>query len=948
MKIWLHGLFSLLFPAFSIKGWLHRLFSAIFWLWNLTFLATVYLGILPWLAIPLVQATVEGIIPLAFTLAVIGAIAIPTICTVIGIKFRKQPLQLIRLFYGVEAPLFTLCLVRLFMLREMTSASNLIVGTALLAMAAFGLELFYGYAKGDRKLAGLQLAIHSLMLLMGLYLGALILFYVVPLTVWLTTSLINLDWIGAIIDIFRYDSWNAIWLVPFLFLFWGFSPTLFIAMPSALATFHIYSGYKIIQQFAQQYGRKWAVFGSGFVVTAWIVLFLAFQQQPQTQAFKHLENPPSTDQERQELLAKSDSIRQGLLNAYLLSYRYLSTHSDNNHIRFMYQNLGIDQSAAQVLQNWYNGLMSPFLYQGSRSDIEKAATLYAEFFDTPIQKGETKTILKAIQSTFNPEEAKAGLLNINEQRVLLAQQEITVTERGDWADVELYEVYENQTYQNEEVFYYFSLPESAVLTGVWLNETADRSDRYVFKISPRGAAQQVYNDQVRRNIDPALLEQVGPRQYRLRVFPVPARLPSWDNPNHEEQPKQHLWLTYKVMQSPQGWAMPQLAEKRNVFWNRQTQRQYNGETVKRLGDAWMPEFLPATDSPSGTAHQVTLPGDYQISAQPLTEKYYILPQGKRFAVIVDRSYSMRSHAKEVTETINWLKQNGFADNRFDNNDADIYLTASPGAIPLRQDDMRELNPAKITYYGSLNYREMLQQFQELQGDTTYDAVALISDRGSYELAKDTPDLLTLSSPLWMVHLGGLPRAYDDGTLQAIQGSGGGVSTDLEEVLQRIATTAKLGPSTVSVVDGYRWVVEKPAKAALATLPQKLASATVPDKAGLEPLGARQLILALSKQMDAASLADLDAIHAIAKHYEIVSPYSSAIVLVNEEQKQQLKEAESRSDRFDREIEDGTEQLQQPHDMMSVPVPEPHQWVGMIGATGLLIFAKRKWGKKSVR
>ncbi|MCT7986211.1 TIGR02921 family PEP-CTERM protein [Laspinema sp. A4] len=931
-----------------MKVWLHGLFSVIFWLWNLTFLGTVYLGILPWIAIPLIQATVEGIIPLEFTLAVTGAIAIPTVCTGIGMKLRKHPLQLIRLFYGVEAPLFTLCLVRLFMLREMTAASNLIVGTALVAMAAFALELFYGYAKGDRKLAWLQLATHSLMLLMGLYLGALLLFYVVPFTGFFTAYLISFNWIQSIINIFRYNHWNVIWWIPFSFFLWGFSATLFIAMPSALATFHIYSGYKIIQQFAAQYGRKWAMFGSGFVVTAWMVLFLAFQQQPQIQAFKSLENPASTDRERQELLAKSDSIRQGLLNAYLLSYRYLSTHEDNNHIRAMYQDiLGVEEPAAQVLQNWYNGLMSPFLYQGSREDSEKAATLYAEFFDTPIQKGEAKTILHAVQSTFNQEEAKAGLLNINEQRVLLKQQEITVTERGDWADVELYEVYENQTPQDEEVFYYFSLPESAVLTGVWLNETADRSDRYVFQISPRGAAQQVYNDQVRRNIDPALLEQVGPRQYRLRVFPVPARLTSFDNTNRQEQPKQHLWLTYKVMQSAQGWAMPQLAEKRNVFWNRKTQRQYNGETVKRLGDAWMPEFLPATNSPSGTTHQVTFPGDYQISAQPLTETDYILPQGKRIAVIVDRSYSMRSHGKEVTETVNWLKQTGFADNRFDNNDADIYLTASPGAIPLRLDNLNELNPAKITYYGSLNYREMLQQFQELQGETTYDAVALISDRGSYELAKDSSDLLTLSSPLWMVHLGGLPRAYDDGTLQAIQGTGGGVSTDLETVLQRIATTAKLGPSTVSVVDGYRWVVEKPAKADLATLPKTLATATVPDKAGLESLAARQLILGLSKQMDAASIADLDAIHAIAKRYEIVSPYSSAIVLVNEEQKQQLKEAESRSDRFNREIEDGKEELQQPDDMMSVPVPEPHQWVGMIGATGLLIFAKRKWGKKSV-
>ena len=46
-----------------------------------------------------------------------------------------------------------------------------------------------------------------------------------------------------------------------------------------------------------------------------------------------------------------------------------------------------------------------------------------------------------------------------------------------------------------------------------MGDTSDRSKRYEFKVSPRGAAQKVYNSQVRRErpIDPALLEQVGPR-----------------------------------------------------------------------------------------------------------------------------------------------------------------------------------------------------------------------------------------------------------------------------------------------------------------------------------------------------------------------------------------------------------------------------------------------------
>jgi len=87
--------------------------------------------------------------------------------------------------------------------------------------------------------------------------------------------------------------------------------------------------------------------------------------------------------------------------------------------------------------------------------------------------------------------------------------------------VEIEEVYENLTFENQEIFYYFSLPEDAAITGIWIGRTDKREEMDAFIVAPRGAAQLVYEQQVRRNIDPALLEQVGPAQYRLRVFPIP-------------------------------------------------------------------------------------------------------------------------------------------------------------------------------------------------------------------------------------------------------------------------------------------------------------------------------------------------------------------------------------------------------------------------------------------
>ncbi|EGJ33680.1 MULTISPECIES: PEP-CTERM sorting domain-containing protein [Moorena] len=68
-----------------------------------------------------------------------------------------------------------------------------------------------------------------------------------------------------------------------------------------------------------------------------------------------------------------------------------------------------------------------------------------------------------------------------------------------------------------------------------------------------------------------------------------------------------------------------------------------------------------------------------------------------------------------------------------------------------------------------------------------------------------------------------------------------------------------------------------------------------------------------------------------------------IVLVNDEQRRMLKEAEASSDRFDREVETGEEQLNQPSNPFTVSgVPEPEVWMLiLISAIALLIISKRQ-------
>ena len=213
------------------------IFQSIFWLWNLTFLSIVYLGILPYVGIPLIQATIDGIIPLEFFLTLTALIAIPTISTAIGFRtFRKQPLQLMRLFYGVETPLFLLCLLRLFLLRELNPASSQIIATLALCIAAFLVEMLYGYLGnrenvqnfsdsqtshnkqphflnflGEKGSAWLQLGCHSLMLVVGIWAAILLMFYALPVGLFtvagfftLVNEFFKFTWVSPFLEMFKY------------------------------------------------------------------------------------------------------------------------------------------------------------------------------------------------------------------------------------------------------------------------------------------------------------------------------------------------------------------------------------------------------------------------------------------------------------------------------------------------------------------------------------------------------------------------------------------------------------------------------------------------------------------------------------------------------------------------------------------------------------------------
>jgi putative PEP-CTERM system integral membrane protein len=905
------------------------IFQTIFWGWNLIFLSVVYCGITPLVGIWLIIATFEGVIPLDFALTLLALIAVPTASTFYGLKYlRNQPAKLMRWFYGVEAPLVTWCLVRLFLIRELTFANTLILGTMLVCIAAFAIEVLRGYRGNQKVFSWVQAIAHTLMLFTGVYLGTVLLFYAIPVAVYvierayyLAVEFFSFNWVegfwSSLTYIYIFNVGHWLWYSTIglsLMLLFGFSASLFVGMPFVITNLYINSGKKILQAFTQQHGKIRTIQVGTVVVVTWLMIFNIFNQQPQVKAFRLLESSLN----RSELLAESSTIRRGLINANLYPYRYLSTREGNDHIYQMYNDLHLPQPVARFFQNRYNQLLSPFLYQGSQGDVEKSAQLYAEFFDAPIQQAERRAVRHAIQSTAIVDEAKAGLLNIDQKKVWLAKQEVKINPQGDWADVEIHEVYENQTNDVEEILYYFSLPESAAITGLWLGESEDLGQRFTYQVAPRGAAQEVYNAQVERTrpVDPALLEQVGPGQYRLRAFPVPPKTTISNNSGNLDTPQMHLWLTYKVMQQEQGWALPLLAEKRNIFWTWQTKRIRDGKIKWLFGDAWLENFGGKPNNLERKTHQLNLQNGYTVAVQPLSQQDYALPQNKKYALILDTSYSMGDRQTEIRQSIDWWQKNLGSSTH---NEVDLYLTDADSVKAKRFQDFNSLNLNQLTFYGSLQTNEMLQQFQTLRHNQDYDAILLLTDEGSYELAEDQPALPEMNAPVWMVHLGGkLPKAYEDKTLETIQNSNGGVATNIPTVIKRLGTEEAKG---TLVVDEYSWNIFK-------------TDSTTSAAQGIEPITARQLVSHLGHQgKNQLSLQELDAIHQIAKDNKIVTPYSSMIVLVNDQQREQLKAAEAKTDRFKREVETGAEQLDTPFNPFETTqvsgVPEPDLWILLI-------------------
>ncbi|MFZ5475458.1 MAG: TIGR02921 family PEP-CTERM protein, partial [Myxococcota bacterium] len=625
-----------------------------------------------------------------------------------------------------------------------------------------------------------------------------------------------------------------------------------------------------------------------------IAVVVGLARQPQHMAFALLSGEPATDAARAERLGRSETLRAGLLNAYLWRFRYVGRADEKVAWYTWKAHLGFGLDAAEWV---WDVLAAPFQYEprDGAGDEAFAGLAYADFFDCEIQRCEQDAVLHAVRATWSAEDRAAGALDVGRERVWLSRQEVAVEVDGDVGRFTIHEVYDNQTREEQEIRYTFSLPETAALTGLWLGDRDDLAARIPALLSPRGAAQAVYQRSVRRRVDPALLEQIGPRQYRLRVFPI---LP--------EKPM-HLWLEGVALAGEHGVPLPVLGERRNVYWTDATERRV--DAVPATTDGWLPTHVGRAGEPR--SHAFALPDGRRVDATPIAEVGRTPWKGGRYAMVLDRSRSMERRRAEVAEAFDWAREA-----LEPGSTVDLYLTssASRGEAPVRRAGLAGFDPAAVVWYGALAPDELVAQFASLAGEDCYDAVFVLTDDAARPRDGAPPEV---DSPLWMVHLGGaMGPGYDDATTEIVRASGGGAATSLHEAA--LHASGRTGDTWEA--DGYRFTV---------------GDGPVEADPAFAPIAAVQRIRALDTPHP--DLATLDAVHALATAAHVVTPFTSMIVLPEAWQREALADAEKRSDRFDREVEDDAETLAAPGSISAVP--EPATWI--LGGIGAAILAVRR-------
>ena len=890
----------------------------LFWSWNIIFVAFIYFGFMPIIGSHLIYGLEMGTINNDFIVFFLVILLVPILSSILGfIHLRSDSKKLLFLMYGFELPLLFLSFFRVFFLRDTTPGVIYFLLSFTIGSAFLLLNLS---KKKDRGDDWFNLSGNTILLWCGLWVFCFLVFLLPP-TAWkilfgakqmlLAVGNMSLAQIFSTILSFFFVFLGAI--------FFLYTSTLFVFFPFMYVSISIKSWYLKIRSLDSN-KRKLGIVTSSLVLILNTGILYILSSQNHSEILSRLDQFDDSEKEKKWLVENESEIRKSLLNIYLSPYRYMGDETLTTFIQELYaKTFNVDRSSTQWIQKLFNIVASPLIYKGTGDGMSRdqanSEKHYKYFFDAEIQERERPSIRHAVQATYSREQIDAGLINIGQERVFLESQHINIEENGEWSTLELMETYLNPYSSPEEVYYSFYLPQGAVIAGLWLSDTPEK--KYEYQVASRGAAQKVYKQIVRTGADPALIEQVGPQLYRLRVFPI---LPN--GIRKKDLRKMYMWLKVKMMKNnDKEWELPIVTEKRNIYWNNKTEIKLNGVNYTRKEDEWLPKSVPYLSS-SKVISQDFQVRDRVISVGSHESLKYI---NSKIAVVVDTSFSLRKYDYEIKR---YLKEIGSL------GDYDLYTYDYRGM--LYKIEKKQLN--KRDFFGSVDSKLLLKELatDEVFKSERYDQLIVLTDKTSFLEKENNEDKVFINHAVWFAMIDGrLPRVSGDNLMDNFYKNGGGVTSNLSQLMTNIKyqSIKSIDNDIISITDRYIWKSKKAKSRA-----KELGSNQI------NSFAAQEFIKKEMSLKEKLEIRELDKLQFVAKEASIVTPYSSMIVLVDDLQKQLLKNAEKENSRFHRDEETGKELLSSPKAPFEVTaVPEPEEWALIIIAMCILLFHVRKKG-----
>ena len=252
------------------------------------------------------------------------------------------------------------------------------------------------------------------------------------------------------------------------------------------------------------------VAGSLIILSIFPFLIIFFSNQDSSYLSKIQKLNELKTFEEQEALAVEVQQNKELVDKEinrLTIYRdqYFFSTEDEAIEEFYEEGLDLGQKASATMGKIFNIIAYPFVYRGSLDEDYEFLEKYNYLTSNKEEMGE---------------EYDFGDSSVNSKNIKLVSRKIraNTNSEGLVARISIEDEFKNTNkYTEEEVIYEFSLPVDAVVNELRLGPDLE----FEGVIAPRGAAAKVYEAEVEKARDPALLEQIGLGKYRLRVFPIP-------------------------------------------------------------------------------------------------------------------------------------------------------------------------------------------------------------------------------------------------------------------------------------------------------------------------------------------------------------------------------------------------------------------------------------------